>query len=316
VIKFKEAQDSVGEKEHVKLPNKLGSFRSRRQPFISENDRVPPMPSTYISNGVLRRGDTNSYTWVVDSDYDPGSDVESDDDQMDDYPDEYVEEAGGDCVGTPVVNRAAGARDDRAKKSNAGRVKQLHAGRAQKSETDSPTNAEDRATVYLADGAENAIRAPVNGNADVEHAGDESEGGYAHAETTLKKSGVDHTIVTLAKSEKASTRKRRIAVNGKDFYFVVKYDMKCHSHSRVILGALLDSGSELTALAPLEKRYRPSKWSKERESMAASHENISVTTNSFVSNHSWPTGRASSWISTGISNPTTWSTESATMFLR
>jgi hypothetical protein len=135
------------------------------------------MPSTYISNGVLRRGDTNSYTWVVDSDYDPGSDVESDDDQMDDYPDEYVEEAGGDCVGTPVVNGAAGARDDRAKKSNAGRVKKLHAGRAQKSETDSPTNAEDRATVSLADGAENVIRAPVNGNADVEHAGDESEGG-------------------------------------------------------------------------------------------------------------------------------------------
>ncbi|KAE9348511.1 hypothetical protein PR003_g6372 [Phytophthora rubi] len=195
-----------------------------------------------------------------DSDYEPDSEGESAEEQMDDYAHEYMEEADDSCVEAPRADGANEAQYDHVKKGEADHVKKGEADDAKQEEAEGSKDAEEEsAEVLIDDGAVNTTGAPAHRNADMEHATDGPE-----KEAALKTPGADHMMVAAGKAGEASTRKRRNVVD-----------------------AFLESGSELTALTPLEKRYRPSKWSKEREIMAASHKNISVTTESFMSNRSW-----------------------------
>uniref|UniRef100_H3GLT6 Uncharacterized protein n=1 Tax=Phytophthora ramorum TaxID=164328 RepID=H3GLT6_PHYRM len=66
----------------------------------------------------------------------------------------------------------------------------------------------------------------------------------------------------------------------------VPEDVGTENTTRVPGDETSESGSELSAVPPPEKRYRPSKWSMEHEFMAASHKNISVTTEAFVAKRS------------------------------
>ncbi|KAL4158199.1 hypothetical protein PRNP1_003978 [Phytophthora ramorum] len=200
-----------------------------------------------------------------DSEYEPGSDGDSDE-HTDDYNDEKVE---GDRAESPKDEYIEIAENDCAAVGDAtGGTGRVYA------EKDSGEEAVD---AKKNPGEDDAV---VENDAEAEKAPKTSGGEDAEAETenaTQVPEDVGTENTTKVPGDETSGVERATAAGG-------GHKDPENSFKKKRMG---ESGSELPAVPPPEKRYRPSKWSKEREIMAASHKNISVTTEAFVAKREW-----------------------------
>ncbi|KAH7485107.1 hypothetical protein PRIC2_004271 [Phytophthora ramorum] len=191
-----------------------------------------------------------------ESEYEPGSDGDSDE-HTDDYDDEEVE---GDRAESPKDEYIEIAENDCAAVGDAtGGTGCVYAEKKSGEEAvDAKKNpGEDDAVVENDAEAEKAPK--TSGGEDAEDAEAETE----NATQVPEDVGTENT--TRVPGDETSGVERATAAGS--------------GHK--------ESGSELSAVPPPEKRYRPSKWSKEREIMAASHKNISVTTEAIVAKREW-----------------------------
>ncbi|KAL4114924.1 hypothetical protein PRIC2_013821 [Phytophthora ramorum] len=201
-----------------------------------------------------------------DSEYEPGSDGDSDE-HTDDYDDEEVE---GDRAESPKDKYIEIAEDDCAAVGDAtGGTGCVYAEKESGEEAvDAKKNpGEDDAVVENDAEAEKAPK--TSGGEDAEDAETEN------ATQVPEDVGTENT--TRVPGDETSGVERATAAGsghkGPENSFKKK--------------RMAESRSELSAVPPPEKRYRPSKWSKEREIMAASHKNISVTTEAFEAKREW-----------------------------